>query len=55
MGEAPLGPVFACEVNAYVSITHTPAQRLGIGALGEANDCMLRKTLTVSCPQRTGK
>ena len=37
MGEPPLGPVFACEVDAYLSITGTPAQRLGIGALGEAS------------------
>ena len=37
MGEAPLGPLFACEVEAYLSITGTPAQRLGLGAVGEAS------------------
>ena len=37
MGEAPLGPLFACEVDAYLSITGTPAQRLGLGAVGEAS------------------
>ena len=37
MGEAPLGPLFACEVEAYLGITDTPAQRLGLGALGEAS------------------
>ena len=37
MGEAPLGPLFACEVDAYLSITATPAQRLGLAAVGEAS------------------
>ena len=37
MGEAPLGSLFACEVDAYLSITGTPAQRLGLGAVGEAS------------------
>lgn len=36
MGEPPLGPLFACEVDAYLSITGAPADRLGLGAVGEA-------------------
>ena len=37
MGEAPLGPLFACEVDAFLSITRTGAERLGLGAVGEAS------------------
>ena len=37
MGEPPLGPLFACEVDAYLSITGTTAHRLGLGAVGEAS------------------
>ena len=36
MGEPLLGPLFACEVDAYLSITGTPAERLGLAAVGEA-------------------
>ena len=36
MGEPPLGPLFACEVDAYLSITGTAAERLGLAAVGEA-------------------
>ena len=36
MGEPPLGPLFACEVDAYLSITGTAAERLGVAAVGEA-------------------
>lgn len=36
MGEPPLGPLFACEVDAYLSITGTAADRLGLAAAGEA-------------------
>ena len=37
MGEAPLGPLFVCEVEAYLSIAGTTADRLGLGAVGEAS------------------
>ena len=37
MGEPPLGPLFACEVDAYLSITGTGADRLGAGAVGDAS------------------
>ncbi len=37
MGEPLLGPLFACEVDAYLSITGTAAQQLGLGAVGEAS------------------
>ena len=36
MGEPLLGPLFACEVDAYLSITGTPGERLGLAAVGEA-------------------
>ena len=36
MGEEPLGPLFECEVEAYLGITGTPARRLGAGAVGDA-------------------
>ena len=36
MGEPLLGPRFACEVDAYLSITGTPGERLGLAAVGEA-------------------
>ena len=35
-GEPPLGPLFGCEVDAYLSITGTAAERLGLGAVGDA-------------------
>ena len=37
MGEPPLGPLFACEVDAYLSIARTSAHQLGLGAVGEAS------------------
>lgn len=36
MGEPPLGPLFACEVDAYLSIAGTAGERLRLGAVGEA-------------------
>ena len=37
MGEPRLGPLFACEVEAYLGITGTGAQGLGQGAVGDAS------------------
>ena len=37
IGEAPLGPLFACEVDAFLGITGTGAHRLGLGAVGDAS------------------
>ena len=37
MGEAPLGPLFACEVGAYLGITGTGAHRLGLGAVDDVS------------------
>ena len=37
MGEPPLGPLFARELDAYLGITGTTARRLGLGAVGEAS------------------
>lgn len=35
MGEQPLGPLFAWELEAFLGITGTGAQRLGLGAVGD--------------------
>ena len=36
-GRTALGPLFGCDVDAYLSITGTSAHRLGLGAVGEAS------------------
>ncbi|MCZ0953914.1 MAG: helix-turn-helix domain-containing protein [Rhodospirillaceae bacterium] len=37
MGEEPLGPLFECEVEAYLGLTGMPTHRLGVGAVGDAS------------------
>ena len=35
MGEAPIGPVFLCEIEAFLSVTRTKAYLLGLDAAGD--------------------